>query len=151
MLVPQPLYLAQYNSCKHTNHWGWFVKSCSLDVSTYVAGPLQPSQERYDFHAHMFTSYVSWDYRGHMNTKNPMHNPTRKLPTRARKETRDLVLSLWLESPRKLTPWSIASSARSMGARILRTTGDIVVSMRKTGWRKPISVPPRKTERNPIP
>jgi hypothetical protein len=48
----------------------------------------------------------------------PMHNPPRKLPTRLRKETREMVPSLWPESQRKLAPRSIAISARSMGAPI---------------------------------
>jgi hypothetical protein len=52
-----------------------------------------------------------------------MHNnPTRTLPTRTRKESRDLVLSLWPEAPRKLAPSSIETSARSMGACKLCTT-----------------------------
>ncbi len=57
----------------------------------------------------------------------PMHNPTRKLPTRLRKETRGLVPSLWPGSPGKLTPRNIATCARSMGARIPCTTPRIVV------------------------
>ncbi len=36
----------------------------------------------------------------YVHGKSPVHNPMRKLPTRARKETRDLVLSLQPESPR---------------------------------------------------
>jgi hypothetical protein len=77
--------------------------------------------------------------------------PERKLPTRARKETNNLVLSLLPASQRKLTPRSIATSARSMGMCTLHTIQETVVSMKKTGWRKPISTPPRKVERNPIP
>jgi hypothetical protein len=65
-----------------------------------------------------------------------MHNPTRRLPIRARKETRDLVLSLPPESPRKLALRNIATSARSMGAHILCIAQEIVVSMRKTDWKK---------------
>jgi hypothetical protein len=83
--------------------------------------------------------------------KDQIHNPPRKLPTRARMETRDLVLSLQLKSPRKLAPRSIATSARSKGAHIPCTTGRIVVGMRKMEQKNPNSAPPRKAERNPIP
>jgi hypothetical protein len=55
------------------------------------------------------------------------------------------------ESPRKLAPRSIATSARSMGVHILHTTGKIIISMRKADQKKPISVPLGKVERNPIP
>jgi hypothetical protein len=65
-----------------------------------------------------------------------MHNPTRKLPIRVRKETRDLVLSLWPESPRKLAPRSIATSERSIGLCIPRKTQKIIISMRKTDSKK---------------
>jgi hypothetical protein len=80
-----------------------------------------------------------------------MHNPARKLPTRAIKETSNLVLSLWPESPRKLAPRSIATSARNMGTCILYTTQETVVNMRKMERRKLISATERKAERNPIP
>jgi hypothetical protein len=80
-----------------------------------------------------------------------MHNPARKLPTRARKETSNLVLMLPSESPIKLAPRSIATSARSIEACILCTIRETVVSMRKTEWRKPFFAPPRRVERNPIP
>jgi hypothetical protein len=53
--------------------------------------------------------------------EDPVHNPPRKLPTWARKETRDLVPSLWPESPRNLAPRSIATSARS--AKLLSSHG----------------------------
>jgi hypothetical protein len=65
-----------------------------------------------------------------------MLNPARKLPTRARKETSNLVVMLLSESPGKLTPRSIATSARSMGAQILCTIQETVISMRKMEWRK---------------
>jgi hypothetical protein len=79
-----------------------------------------------------------------------MHHPTRKLPIRARKETRDLVLSLRPEFQRKFALRSIVTSARSMGAHILHTTQKIVIIMKKTDWKKPISMPLRTMERNPI-
>jgi hypothetical protein len=79
-----------------------------------------------------------------------MHNPTGKITIRARKETRDLVLSLWPESPRIFALRSIATSARNMGAHILHMTQKIDVSMIKTDQKKQISMPPRKAERNPI-
>ncbi len=44
----------------------------------------------------------------------------------------------------------IATSARSIRMRILCTIQETVVSLRKTEWRKPIFMPPRKAERNPI-
>ena len=77
-----------------------------------------------------------------------MHNPARKLPTKARKET---ILSLQSEFPKKLAPRSIATSARSMGACILCTIQETVVSIRKTEQKNLISALPRKVERNPIP
>jgi hypothetical protein len=83
--------------------------------------------------------------------KDPMHNPTRKLPTRTRKETRDLELSLQPESPRKLTSRSIATSARIMEAHIPHTTQRIVVGTRKMEQKKLISVPPREANRSTIP
>jgi hypothetical protein len=79
-----------------------------------------------------------------------MHNPMRKLPTRVRKDARDMLLSLWSESPRQLAPRSIAASVRNMGACISRTTQRIVIGTRKAEWKKLISAPPRKAERNPI-
>jgi hypothetical protein len=87
----------------------------------------------------------------YVRRKNPKHNPARKLPTRARKETSNLVLMLLSESPRKSTLRRIATSERSMGAHILCPIQETVVSMRNTKWRRPISMPPRKVERNPFP
>ncbi len=83
--------------------------------------------------------------------KDPIHNPMRRLLTRARRETRGLVPSLWARLPRKLAPRSILTSARSMGACIPCTIPRIVVGTRKTGWSNPIFTPPRKAERNPTP
>jgi hypothetical protein len=57
---------------------------------------------------------------------------------------RDLVLSSQPESPRKLAPRSIATSARNMGVHIPRTTQRVVVGTRKTEWKKPI---PHRQER----
>ncbi len=83
--------------------------------------------------------------------KSPAYNLARKLTTRARKETNNLVLLLLWESPRKLAPRRIATPARSMGARLLHTIQDTVVSMRKMEQRKPIPMLSRKAERSPIP
>jgi hypothetical protein len=41
---------------------------------------------------------------------------------KGKKGNKDLLMSLWPESPRKLAPRSIGTSARSMGVCILRTT-----------------------------
>jgi hypothetical protein len=79
-----------------------------------------------------------------------MHTPARKHPTRARQETSYLVLGLQPESPRKSTLRRIKTFAKSMGAHILCTTQRIVINLRKMDQRKPISMPPRKVERNPI-
>jgi hypothetical protein len=79
-----------------------------------------------------------------------MHNLARKLPTRARKATSNLVPNLRPESKRKLAPRSIVTYARSMGVRILQTIQETVLSMTRTERRKLISAPPRKAERNPI-
>jgi hypothetical protein len=80
-----------------------------------------------------------------------MRNPTRRLLTRVRRETRGLVLSLWARFLRKLAPRSIATSARSMGVHIAHTTPRIVVGMRKMERINPSSMPSRKVERNRIP
>jgi hypothetical protein len=64
-----------------------------------------------------------------------MHNPARKLPIRARNETSHLVLSLQSDSPRKLAPRSIATYARSMGARITHNTKDCFMN-EKDGLEK---------------
>jgi hypothetical protein len=112
-------------------------------------------QDQFNLHKKGMTSLdtclllMSLEAIEHICTQeSPTHNPMRKLLTRVRKETRQILLS---EFSKKLAPRSIATSARSMGARILRTPQETVVSMRKMGQRKPISVPPRKAERNPIP
>ncbi len=64
----------------------------------------------------------------------------------------NLVPNIQPESPQKLAPTrSIATCARSMGVHTLCTIPRIVVSMRKTKRRKPISVLPRKADQNPIP
>jgi hypothetical protein len=91
---------------------------------------------------HLFLmSYDSRDYRVRMYRKSPMNNPARKLPTRVRKESINLVLRLRPESLRKHAPRNISTSTRNMGACILRTLQETVISMRNTGKRKPISVP----------
>jgi hypothetical protein len=86
----------------------------------------------------------------YVHRKSLTHNPARKLPTRARKETSNLVLMLLSEFPRKSTLRKIATSARSMGVHILLPIQETVVSMRDTEWRRPNSMPPRKVERNPF-
>jgi hypothetical protein len=68
----------------------------------------------------------------------------RKLPTRARKETTDLVLNIRPESPRKLDLYK-----KHGGVYTMHNTRDCGI-IRKRCPRKPISTPPRKSERNPI-
>jgi hypothetical protein len=80
-----------------------------------------------------------------------MQNPPRKLPRKTRKETRDLVQSLFTKFPRKLIPRSIVICARNMGAHIPCTIHKIVVGMRRTEMRNPTSKQPRKVQENPIP
>ncbi len=145
MLVLQPQCQAQYNSHEHTVCQGWSGMSCSQDVLNYVAGHFQPSPERYDPMDMCLLLILLRVWSMYVHRKSLMHNPTR-----VRKETRDLVMSLWPESQRKFVLRSIATSARSMGVRILCTTWKIVVSMRKADHKKPISTPLRKAERNLI-
>jgi hypothetical protein len=80
----------------------------------------------------------------YVRRRSPKHNPARKLPTRARRGTSNLVLSLRPESQRKLAQRSIVPYARSMGAFILCTIRETVISIRKTERRNPI---PRRQER----
>jgi hypothetical protein len=78
-----------------------------------MAGSVQPSQERYDpvdIRLFLMSLRLSSAY---VPKKDQMHNPTRKLPIRARKETRDLVLSLWPKSSKKLALRSIATSSKT--------------------------------------
>jgi hypothetical protein len=67
----------------------------------------------------------------YVHRRKPTHNLARKLPSRGRQETRDLVLDIRPDSSRKSASSSIATCARSMGAPILRTNPRIVVSIRK--------------------
>jgi hypothetical protein len=78
-----------------------------------------------------------------------LRNP-KSLPTRARKGRSALVPILWSGFPRKSDLRSIETYARSMGAHIPPTALEIVVSMRKTEQKNPISVPLRKAERKAI-
>jgi hypothetical protein len=52
--------------------------------------------------------------------------------------------------PKNFASRSIATSARSMGVDIPRTTQKIVISMRKTDLKKPISTLLTKADFNPI-
>jgi hypothetical protein len=71
--------------------------------------------------------------------------------SRARKGRRILVPSLQPGFPRKSISRNIATCARSMGACIPRTILMIVVGLRKTERRIPISTPLRKAVRKQIP
>jgi hypothetical protein len=70
---------------------------------------------------------------GEKSNKQPGTDSTARVPTK------------------KLAPRSIGTYARGMGVHILHTIQEIVVSMTRAERRKPISVLPRKAERNPIP
>jgi hypothetical protein len=65
----------------------------------------------------------------------------KKASNKSKKETRDLVMSLWPEDQRNFASRSIATSARSMGVHILCRTQKIVISMRKMDREKPFSEP----------
>ncbi len=84
----------------------------------------------------------------------PMRRPSRKLRrkllTRARNGRSVLVLSLRPVFPRKSVLRSIATCARSMGARTPGTIPGIVVGMRKTERRNPISMQLRKAVKKQI-
>jgi hypothetical protein len=68
------------------------------------------------------------------------------LPIRVRKGRNPLVPILWSGLPRKSTLRSIAAYARSMGAHIPCTILVIVVVLRRTERRNPVSVPLRKAD-----
>jgi hypothetical protein len=76
---------------------------------------------------------------------------SKSLPTRARKGIKALVPILRSGFPRKSDLRSIANSARSMGACIPCTTLVIVVGLRRTERRNPVSAPPRKAGIRVIP
>jgi hypothetical protein len=84
-------------------------------------------------------------------TRRPNQNLPRRLPTRARKGRNVMVPILQPGFPRKSTLRSIGTCARSMGARIPRKKLVIIVSLRRTERRSPISKPLRKAERKQIP
>jgi hypothetical protein len=79
-----------------------------------------------------------------------LRNPT-SLPIRARKGRNTLVPILRSGFPRKSTLRSIANYARSVGAHIPCTTLVIVVGLKKTDRRNPVSTPPRKVDIRVIP
>jgi hypothetical protein len=98
-------------------------------------------------HMDLHSLLTSLEVIGRVCTKErrPRWNLPRKLPPMARMARSDLVPNLWPESPRKLAPTrSIATYARSMGARTLHTISRIFVCMIGTERRKSISVPPTK-------
>ncbi len=74
-----------------------------------------------------------------------MRNPT-SLPIRVRKGRNALVPILRSGFPRKSALRSIATYARSMRVHIPRTTLVIVVGLRRTERRNPVSVPLRKAD-----
>ncbi len=77
-------------------------------------------------------------------------NPT-SLPIRARKGRNALVPILQPGFPRKSALRSIATYARSMGAHIPRTTLVIVIGLRRTERRNPVSALSSKADIRVIP
>jgi hypothetical protein len=71
---------------------------------------------------------------------------TTSLPKRARKGRNALVPILRSGFPRKSTLRSIETYARTMGVHIPRTTLVIVIGLRRTEGRNPVSGPLRKTD-----
>ncbi len=90
-------------------------------------------------------------YAARKDPKNQTLLATRKLRTAIKRVRSDLVLTIVPESQRKLVPRSIATFARSMGARSQRTILEIAVGSKKTEWKNLFFAPLRKVERNPIP
>ncbi len=84
-------------------------------------------------------------------TRRANQNLPRSLLSRARKGRSALVPRLQSECQRRFALRSIATCARSMGARIPRTTHVSEVGLRKMERRSPISAPLRKTVRKTIP
>jgi hypothetical protein len=120
-----------------------------MDVYTSMAGPVQPPRERHDAIGHVYLHLLRLLSK-YIPRRRPVHNP-RKLLTRARKATSNLVPNLLPESQRNLAPRSTATYARGMGARTRCTIQEIFVSMARTKRRNTISTLPKKAERNPIP
>jgi hypothetical protein len=79
-------------------------------------------------------------------TRNP-----RSLPIRVRKGRNALVPIFWPGFPRKPALRSIATCVRNMGAHIPHTTFVIVIGLKRTERRSPISAPPRKADIKVIP
>jgi hypothetical protein len=84
-------------------------------------------------------------------TRRANWNLLRSLPTRATKGRNALVPILRPRFPRKSVFRRTATCARSMGVRIPRTTLVIVVGLKRTERRSPISMPLRKAERKVTP
>ncbi len=76
---------------------------------------------------------------------------TKKASAKMREEARDPVWSLLTKFLRKLIPRSIATCKRNMGVHIPCTTHKIVVGMRRTEMKNPMSKRPRKAQESPIP
>jgi hypothetical protein len=83
--------------------------------------------------------------------KSDTYKKSKKSSNRGRKERNTLVPIFWPGFPRKSALRSIATCGRNMGAHIPRTTLMIVVGLKRTEKRNPISAPPRKADIRVIP
>jgi hypothetical protein len=71
----------------------------------------------------------------------------RSLPIRARKGRNALVSIFWSGFPRKSALRRFAACVRNRGAQIPRTTLVIVIGLKRTERRNPLSTPPRKVDK----
>ncbi len=88
---------------------------------------------------------------GQEDPKSPSLLAMRNLRTAIKRVRSNLVLTTVPESRGKHVPRNNATVARSMGVRTRRTILAIAIVSRKMERKNPISTPPRKAERNPIP
>ena len=66
LLALQPEREGGHDSYERALCRGWSVKSHSPNVLVHLAGSVQPSQEMWNSHGHVFTSFVSRGYWAHM-------------------------------------------------------------------------------------
>jgi hypothetical protein len=93
---------------------------------------------------------LSSAYAARKDPRNLKLLATRKLRTAIKRVRSDLVLTIVLESQRKLIRRNIVTFARSMGARAQCTILVIAVGSRKRNGKTSVSALLRKVERNPI-
>ncbi len=152
LLVLQPKLQSWYDTNECSILRGWSGKSHSLDVSAPVAGSVQPAKKG---------GWLPWTCvlfklllrlsSACVPQRKPMRNLARKLLTRTRQEPSSPLLELRSRFTRKSVSRSPANYVKIMGACILCTLPRTVAGMRKTEWWKPISAPPRRQVRSPIP